>query len=83
MAASWAVVRGPGGGFGWIPSRTPEISADRRAETGTPMGEAGVDPARLTDTKRPPQRSEPEGNCGQGRVRSPRRSGTVLLPVPV
>ena len=58
----WAVVRGPGEGFGWILSRTPEITADVRAEAEAAMQEAGLDPARLSDTKQPPQNYEPEGN---------------------
>jgi apolipoprotein D and lipocalin family protein len=58
----WAVVRGPGEGFGWILSRRPEITADVRAEAEAAMQEAGLDPARLSDTKQPPQNYEPEGN---------------------
>lgn len=59
---AWAVVRGPGEGYGWILSRSPDISAETRAEAEQAFEAAGLEPDRLTDTPQPPQNYEPEGN---------------------
>ncbi len=59
---AWAVVRGPGEGFGWILARSPDVSEEVRAEAEAAMQAAGLDPARLSDTAQPPQNYEAEGH---------------------
>ncbi len=59
---AWAVVRGPGEGYGWILARSPDLSGEARDEAEAAMQESGLDTARLTDTPQPRQNYEPEGN---------------------
>ncbi len=59
---AWAVVRGPGEGFGWILARSPELSEEARADAEAAMQSAGIDTGRLTETPQPPQNYAPEGN---------------------
>uniref|UniRef100_UPI0038995D6E lipocalin family protein n=1 Tax=Microvirga roseola TaxID=2883126 RepID=UPI0038995D6E len=53
------MVRGPGEGFGWILSRSPDLDEEAREAAEAAMEEAGLDPTRLEETDQPPETYRP------------------------
>ena len=49
----WAVVSGPSDQSIWLLSRTPQITAQARAEIESHLEERGIDISRLIDTVQP------------------------------
>lgn len=59
---AWAVIRGPGEGYGWILARDPE-RADEAFETAREaLVETGIDPDRIQMTDQPPEHYDPREN---------------------
>jgi apolipoprotein D and lipocalin family protein len=57
---AWAVVRGPGEGYGWILSREPELDSDAFETAKDALVETGIDPDRRQMTSQPPRNYNPE-----------------------